>query len=182
MTHLPRITPSPAIVVACIALAVALGGTSYAAIKLPKNSVGAKQLKRNAVTSAKVKNNAIISSKVRNNAITSLKVKNNAITGADVIDAAQATGLRKADIGAVSTTATVDPPNIAAHSCASDSVSVPGAVTNDVVVAHPVNSVWSNLMYAVWLAQTDLVSLRICNPTGAAIDGPGLAFHFLLIR
>ena len=46
-------------VVACIALAVALGGTSYAAIKLPAGSVGTKQLKKNAVTSPKVKNNAL---------------------------------------------------------------------------------------------------------------------------
>ena len=39
-------------VIACIALTVALGGTSVAAIQaLPKNSVGTKQLKRNAVTS-----------------------------------------------------------------------------------------------------------------------------------
>jgi hypothetical protein len=41
-------------VVACIALFVALGGASYAAFKLPKNSVGAKQLKKNAVTPAKL--------------------------------------------------------------------------------------------------------------------------------
>lgn len=46
-------------VVACLALSVALGGTGYAAIKLPKNSVGAKQLKVDAVTSPKVKSNAI---------------------------------------------------------------------------------------------------------------------------
>ena len=31
-------------VVSCIALFVALGGVSYAATQLPKNSVGAKQL------------------------------------------------------------------------------------------------------------------------------------------
>jgi hypothetical protein len=54
-----RHRPSPAMVVACLALAVALTGTSYAAIRLPANSVGTKQLKKNAVTSAKVKNNAI---------------------------------------------------------------------------------------------------------------------------
>lgn len=47
-------------VVACIALSVALGGTSYAAIKLPKNSVGAKQLKKNAVTSPKVKDRSLL--------------------------------------------------------------------------------------------------------------------------
>ena len=47
--------PSPAMVVASIALVVALGGTGYAAIKLPANSVGTKQLRKNAVTGAKVK-------------------------------------------------------------------------------------------------------------------------------
>jgi hypothetical protein len=59
MKHLIRLRPSPAMVVACLALGIALGGTSYAAIKLPRNSVGTKQLKKNAVTSPKVKNNAI---------------------------------------------------------------------------------------------------------------------------
>ena len=51
--------PSPTMVVALMALVLALGGTSYAAIKLPANSVGTKQLKRNAVTSAKVKNGSL---------------------------------------------------------------------------------------------------------------------------
>jgi hypothetical protein len=41
--------------IACVALAVALGGTSYAALSLPANSVGTKQLKRNAVIGSKVK-------------------------------------------------------------------------------------------------------------------------------
>jgi hypothetical protein len=46
-------------IVACIALTVALGGTSYAAIRLPAGSVGTKQLKRGAVTGVKVKGNAL---------------------------------------------------------------------------------------------------------------------------
>jgi hypothetical protein len=50
---------SPALVISLIALFVALGGTGYAALKLPKNSVGTKQLKNNAVTSAKVKNGSL---------------------------------------------------------------------------------------------------------------------------
>jgi hypothetical protein len=41
-------------VTALVALFVALGGVSYAAIVLPKNSVGAKQLKKDSVSSAKV--------------------------------------------------------------------------------------------------------------------------------
>jgi len=59
MTRILRHRASPAMVVACIALMVALTGTSYAAIRLPKNSVGTKQLKKNAVTSAKVQNNTL---------------------------------------------------------------------------------------------------------------------------
>ena len=51
--------PSPALVVSVIALTVALGGTSYAAIVLPANSVGTRQLKKNAVTTAKVKNGSL---------------------------------------------------------------------------------------------------------------------------
>jgi hypothetical protein len=46
--------------VAYVALSVALGGTSYAAVKLPKNSVGASQIKTNAVTSSEVKNGSLL--------------------------------------------------------------------------------------------------------------------------
>jgi hypothetical protein len=41
-------------VVALVALFVALGGSAYAALKLPKNSVGAAQLKKSAVTPTKL--------------------------------------------------------------------------------------------------------------------------------
>jgi hypothetical protein len=47
--------------VAYLALFVALGGTSYAAIRLPANSVGTKQLRASAVTSAKVRNHSLTS-------------------------------------------------------------------------------------------------------------------------
>jgi hypothetical protein len=46
--------------VALAALFVALGGTSYAALQLPKGSVGTSQLKRNAVTSPKVKPGSLL--------------------------------------------------------------------------------------------------------------------------
>jgi hypothetical protein len=47
-------------VIAMVALFVALGGTGYAALKLPKNSVGARQIKKNAVTAVKVKNGSLL--------------------------------------------------------------------------------------------------------------------------
>ena len=51
--------PSHAVVAAYMALFLALGGTSYAAVKLPKNSVGTKQIKKNGVRSADVKNRSL---------------------------------------------------------------------------------------------------------------------------
>jgi hypothetical protein len=47
-------------VIACIALTIALGGTSYAALSLPRNSVGTAQLRRNAVNSSKVTNFSLL--------------------------------------------------------------------------------------------------------------------------
>lgn len=60
MRRIVRRRPSPALVVACVALAIALGGTSYAAVNLAPGSVGTKQLKRSAVTSLKVKDHSLL--------------------------------------------------------------------------------------------------------------------------
>ena len=51
-------------IVACVALIVALGGTSYAVTQLPNNSVGTPQLKKGAVTSLKIKDGTIIGADV----------------------------------------------------------------------------------------------------------------------
>jgi hypothetical protein len=48
-------------VMATIAVFIALGGASYAATRLPKNSVGAKQLKKGAVTPTKLSSSAMAS-------------------------------------------------------------------------------------------------------------------------
>jgi hypothetical protein len=62
--------PSPALVVACIALMVALGGTGYATVlQVPRNSVGPAQLKTAAVTNKKIAANAVTSAKVANGSL-----------------------------------------------------------------------------------------------------------------
>ena len=50
-----RRLPSPALVVACLALLVALGGTGYAAVVLPRDSVGPVQIRTGGVTSIDVR-------------------------------------------------------------------------------------------------------------------------------
>jgi hypothetical protein len=63
--------PSPAMVVACVALIVALGGTSVAAVSqlVPRNSVGPRQIQFGAVTGPKIRNNAVTSVKVANRSL-----------------------------------------------------------------------------------------------------------------
>ena len=100
--------PSPAMVVACLALLVSLGGTGYAAIKLPKGSVGTKQLKKSAVTSP--------------------KVKNNALTGADIKE----TTLGRVPLAALATTATN-----AAHATVADSAAPSGSASGDLAGTYP---------------------------------------------
>jgi hypothetical protein len=70
MRRLVAVRPSPAMVVACIALLVALTGTSFAAVNaLAPNSVGPAQLRTGAVTNAKLRNNAVTSVKVANRSL-----------------------------------------------------------------------------------------------------------------
>jgi hypothetical protein len=61
-----RRRPSPALVISCLALAVALGGTGYAASVLPANSVGTKQLMNGAVVAAKVKPHSLVAANFKN--------------------------------------------------------------------------------------------------------------------
>jgi hypothetical protein len=65
---------SPAMLVALAALVIALGGTSYAVVRLPKNSVGSAQLKTNAVTTVKLKAGAVTGAKLAPDTLTGAQV------------------------------------------------------------------------------------------------------------
>ena len=63
---MPRFrAPSPAMGVALLALFVAMGGTTWAAVTLPRGSVGTPQLKRNAVTGPKVANHSLTGADIK---------------------------------------------------------------------------------------------------------------------
>jgi hypothetical protein len=82
-------------VTASLALFAALGGTSYAATKMPAKSVGTIQLKSRAVTNAKIAPRAIDGLTVRDGslsgadiapgAIDGSKVRDGSLTGADLV-------------------------------------------------------------------------------------------------
>jgi hypothetical protein len=56
-----------------LALFIALGGTSYAAVSLSANSVGARELKNQAVRSAEIKNKSIMKRDLRERLVRSLR-------------------------------------------------------------------------------------------------------------
>jgi hypothetical protein len=62
-------------VVACVALVLAMGGTTWAVSSLPGNSVGNKQIKNNAVTGVKVKNGSLTGSDIKRDSIGGTQIK-----------------------------------------------------------------------------------------------------------
>src|SRR5262249_42110562 len=58
-------------VIALIALCIALGGVSYAAIKVPRRSVGKKQLKQHSVTTKKLHKLAVTNPKLADKSVDS---------------------------------------------------------------------------------------------------------------
>jgi len=67
MKNLIKRLPSPALVIALVALFVALGGSAYA---LSRNSVKSKNIKNGAVTTKKIKNKAVTAGKLAPGAVT----------------------------------------------------------------------------------------------------------------
>ena len=151
--------PSPALVVACLALLLALGGIGGAAVTQapPKNSVGTAQLKSNAVTTPKLKNNAVAAAKIASNAVVAAKIASNAVGSAKI--AAGAVTADKVATDAV-TTEKVQDGSITAADLA------PGVVPPSVALGRFVNG-----PVAVPSAQTTVATLAIPDPGNYVIWG-----------
>src|SRR5262249_55493361 len=114
--------PSPAMVVACLALFVAVGGVGYAAVKLAPNSVKTKQIKKGAVTEPKLANGAVSNGKLADGAVSGSKIANGAIGGAKFF---------------FSTATTLDFGTLLAEACDARDVPVPGVQATDHIVVTP---------------------------------------------
>jgi hypothetical protein len=79
MHRILRRRPSPATVIALIALFLALGGTTYA-LSIPRNSVGTAQLRNSAVTQSKIRAGAVSQTRLKAQSVTNTKIANNVIT------------------------------------------------------------------------------------------------------
>ena len=76
--------PSPALILASLALLIALTGTSYATVlNVPDGSVTTAKIKNGAVTTPKLKNDAVNIDKLAANAVTAAQVKNGSLLKED---------------------------------------------------------------------------------------------------
>ena len=79
-TILRGLRPTPALVVACLALFVAMGGVGYAALKLKPNSVRTKNIRDAAVTAPKLADGSVATAKLGDGAATTSKLGDGAVT------------------------------------------------------------------------------------------------------
>jgi hypothetical protein len=79
MTRLLGKRPSPAMIVALLALFVALGGSSYAAVK-----ISARDIKRGAVGTRAIANESVRSADIHNATVSGADVADNSLTNADI--------------------------------------------------------------------------------------------------
>jgi len=83
--------PSPALVIAFIALVAALGTGSAVAL-VGKNTVAADDIKKNAVRASEIKKNAVGASEIKSGAVRSSEVQNDSLTGADIDESTLSVG------------------------------------------------------------------------------------------
>lgn len=86
MDRIPR-RPSPALVLAAIALVVALAGSGYAAVSLGRDTVTSSSIAPGAVRTADLANSAVTSKKIRNRAVRTVDYANGSVGSRAIRDA-----------------------------------------------------------------------------------------------
>lgn len=86
-TIIRRLQPTPAIVIAVLALIVAMSGSAVAAVSLTTNSVKSRHIVDGQVKRNDVRANAVIGEKVKDASLSGADVEDNSLTGADVAEA-----------------------------------------------------------------------------------------------
>ncbi len=81
MKYILRRRPSPALVIACIALFVSMGGVSYG---VATGFIDSREIRNNTIKSGDVRNNTLRTFDIRNNEVRGFDVRNSSLQGRDI--------------------------------------------------------------------------------------------------
>ncbi len=124
MKSSPSRLPSPALVIACVALFASLGGVSYA---LTTGSVDSRELLNNTIRSQDVRNNTLRTFDIRNNEVRGFDIRNSSVQGRDVaFNTLTGADISEQSLGQVPSAANADSAASATRATTADSV---GGVT-----------------------------------------------------
>lgn len=94
-----RFRPSPALVISCVALFVALTGSAFAAGLLRPNSVGTRQIVDGGVRTADIQQGSVDVTKLAPNSVTMTQIGENAVDGPEILhDSVAASDLGRVQI------------------------------------------------------------------------------------
>lgn len=157
--------PSPALVIACLALFVSLGGVGYAAAT---GSIGSREIRNNSVRGKDVRNNSLSGRDIANASLSGSDIRNGRLVGVDIED----DSLTGKDIQE-GTLDAVPAAKVAGSAASLNGVQVvPFNFRSDATSAEPVRASVSGLEVRAGCAGGD-VDLYLTNRSGA----PALLTH-----
>lgn len=131
-------------VMATVAVFIALGGASYAAVKIPANSVGSKQLRSNAVVASKIKSRQVTGAKVATDTLTGSNIKEStlsAVPRAKLADNADTAVSAKSAVSAASAATAANATHATAADSAANADRLSGVTAADLRVKCPAATV-----------------------------------------
>lgn len=124
--------PSPATVIASIALFVSLGGVSYG---VATGSIDSRELKNNDVRSTDLRNNDVRGGDIRTGAVSGSDVGDDSVTGSDVVESSLGTVPSARNAGAAVSAGSAGSANVANR--AASAAAVDGVTFRPRVTANP---------------------------------------------
>ena len=110
--------PSPAMVIALVALFVSLSGVSYG---VATGFIDSREIKNNEVRSRDVRNNEIRTIDLRNNQVRGIDIRNSSVQGRDIaLNTVTGTDVNESTLGKVPSAANADSAATAAHATNAD--------------------------------------------------------------
>ena len=160
--------PSPALVIACIALFVSLGGVGYAAAT---GSIDSREIRNNTIRGKDVRNSGLSGRDIANASLSGADIRNGRLLGVDIEDDSL-TG-KDVDERTLGPVPAAHAANVAVHAASLAGVRVvPFSFRSDSTAAQPVRASVAGLEVRGGCASGD-VDLHLINRSGA----PALLTH-----